>query len=134
MPINPEELRLYLEAMNREKEERSREFPSDKVAGLIDTLRKNYRTFLDGAEKEIQVGQMVVWKDGMKNRKRPQYKEPAIVIQVAEEAGDAHIDPSNDSGSPYYREPLTIQLGLLDDDGEMTLYYFDKRRFRPFAQ
>ncbi len=46
------------------------------------------------------------------------------VIQVLKE-------DTRDSGSPYYREPLDLVLALLDDNSDLVLYHYDKRRFEP---
>lgn len=75
-------------------------------------------------------GQLVKWKQGLKNRARPDYGQPAIVIEVLT---GQHIDGTNDSGSPYYREPLNLILGTLaPEDGGFVIYHFDISRFEPF--
>lgn len=132
--IDAEELKLLMSAMNLSKEERSKAFDDEDIPKHIDRLKRYYSVLTNKAEDKIEVGGLVVWKEGMKNRKRPLYDEPAVVIQLADSEDDAHFDPSNDSGSSYYREPLTIQLGVIDSDGELSLYYFDRRRFRPFGK
>jgi len=79
---------------------------------------------------ELQVGDVVKWKQGLKNKKRPYPNQPAIVIELLEKP---LIERSGEeTGSPYYREPLNIILGLFDDDDEFLMYYYDKRRFEPF--
>lgn len=82
-------------------------------------------------EHTFEVGDIVRWKNGMKNRRKPAYGEPAIVIEF-----DRNISVRlNDKGpeTPYFREPLNLQLGLLDDDGDFVVYHFDSRRFEPWA-
>ncbi|NOS71788.1 MAG: hypothetical protein HOP33_17900 [Verrucomicrobia bacterium] len=74
------------------------------------------------------VGQLVRWKSGLKNRKRPAYGEPVIVVEVLPEP--VH-DPTEEAGSAYFREHLTVVLGLLDIDGDFVLFHFDSRRFEP---
>lgn len=133
MTMDPEELKLMMEAMALKKQERAKTFEKENIPSHIDSLKKFYSVFTNQAEDKIKVGDLVVWKDGLKNRKRPSYAEPAIVISVADDHDDALYDPGNESGSPYFREPLTIQLGIIDSDGEMSMYYFDKRRFRAFG-
>ena len=44
------------------------------------------------------------------------------------------IDAGNDSGSPYFREPLDIVLGFVDGDGDFITYHFDSRRFAPVIE
>jgi hypothetical protein len=74
-------------------------------------------------------GQIVKWKPGLKNRKFPDYGEPAIVTAVLP---SAICDPSEvAAGSPYFQEPLTFVLGMYRDD-EFLEFRLDSRRFEPF--
>ena len=74
-------------------------------------------------------GQFVKWKPGLKNRKFPDYGEPAIVTAVLP---SAIFDPGEVSaGSPYFQEPLTFVLGTYRDD-DFLLFRLDSRRFEPF--
>jgi hypothetical protein len=74
-------------------------------------------------------GQFVKWKPGLKNRRIPDYGEPAIVTAVLP---SPIFDPSeNSAASPYFQEPLTIIIGTyLDDD--LVEFRVDGRRFEPF--
>jgi hypothetical protein len=73
-------------------------------------------------------GQFVVWKPGLKNRKSPEYGEPAIVTAVFPFPA---IDRSEEStGSPYFQEPLSIVIGLHRED-DLLEFYVDGRRFEP---
>jgi len=47
---------------------------------------------------------------------------------------DARSPAGNDSGSPYFREPLDIVLGFLNGDGDFITYHFDSRRFAPVIE
>jgi len=74
-------------------------------------------------------GQIVKWKRGLKNRRFPDYGEPAIVTAVLP---SAMCDPSEvAAGSPYFQEPLTFVLGMYRDD-EFLEFRLDSRRFEPF--
>ena len=43
------------------------------------------------------------------------------------------INPGDESGSPYFREPLDLLLGLVrGDDREFLVYHADRRRFQPY--
>ena len=68
-----------------------------------------------------------MWKDGCQNRKRPKAGEFAVVVNVLD---NPVFGDEKSSGSPYFREPLDVALMLIDDDGDFTIYHFDKRRFR----
>lgn len=72
-------------------------------------------------------GEIVQWKSGLKNRRLPDYGEPAIVMEVL---NPAVYDASKDMvGSNLFREPLTLILGLNDADGDFLCYHYDGRRF-----
>jgi hypothetical protein len=74
-------------------------------------------------------GQFVKWKAGLKNRRVPDYGEPAIVTAVL--PGPIFDPNENSAASPYFQEPLTIIIGTyLDDD--LLEFRVDGRRFEPF--
>ncbi|WP_150428428.1 hypothetical protein [Dechloromonas sp. CZR5] len=91
---------------------------------------EHYKTFSDGSESSLHPGMLVKWKQGLKNRKRPRPNEPAVVIEILDKP---FYDEENGSGTPYFREPMNLVLGMVDDDGEFIIYHYDKRRFRPFS-
>lgn len=76
-------------------------------------------------------GQLVCWKDDLKNRRRPDYGVPMVVTQVLHETV---FDSARDSGTPYFREPLDVVIGFLDDDGELVLLHLDSRRLKPYEE
>jgi hypothetical protein len=78
----------------------------------------------------LAVGDIVVWKKGMRNKRLPLYDEPAIVLEVLAEP----IIPTSEPlmGTPLFREPIDIRLGILLEDGEYASYHFDAARFRKF--
>lgn len=77
----------------------------------------------------FQARQLVKWKPGLKNKKLPKEGQPAIVLEVLEETLE---QVERDPGSPYFREPLDIVLGVIDEDGDFMTFHFDKRRFEPY--
>jgi hypothetical protein len=88
---------------------------------------KQLRKLFDDAT-EFQSGDIVTWKDGLKNKKRPGLNEPAIVL--AHQLSEPIVDDVAPPGTQYYLETLDLKLGILDEDGEFAVYYFDSRRFR----
>jgi hypothetical protein len=73
-------------------------------------------------------GQFVKWKPGLKNRRFPDYGEPAIVTAILP---SPTFDPGEvTAGSPYFQEPLTFVLGTYRD-GEFLEFRLDCRRFEP---
>ena len=57
---------------------------------------------------------------------------PCIVIQVLQET--LHNNPEGGAGSKYFREPLDLIVGVVDDDKELDLYHVDSRRFEPYDE
>jgi hypothetical protein len=65
----------------------------------------------------------------VKNRKFPDYGEPAIVTAVLP---TPIFDPGEiTAASPYFQEPLSFVLGIYKDD-EFLEFRLDSRRFEPF--
>ncbi len=97
---------------------------AEKAAEL---LRKRYAEFSE--TYNFRPGDLVQWKQGLKNKKRPRYGQPAVVIELLK---NPIYDTSENPGSPYFREPLDIVLGLINESGNFVMYHYDKRRFKPF--
>ena len=76
-------------------------------------------------------GQLVTWKDGLRNRKYPAYGEVAVVRDVLTSPIHDGCDEARCTGSPNFGEPLTLVLALIDPDGDFLEYYYDGRRFQP---
>jgi hypothetical protein len=118
-----------------EKRDETRGSVEETVQGLLrkwreqgESLEIHYKTFK--TEHEFQGGQLVKWKNGMRNRSAPQLNQPAIVIQVLAEP---IYDNELQSGSTYFHEPLDLILGVVDKDGDFLIFHFDKRRFEPYS-
>ena len=77
---------------------------------------------------DMQPGDLVRFKDGMRNKLRPGTGEPAVVV---ERLAEPVYDTEEGSGSSYFREPLDLVVGLIDEDGDFTLYHVDSRRMEP---
>lgn len=94
----------------------------------VEPLREALQQFQ--VQHNFQVGDIVRWKNGMKNRKKPVYGEPAVVVEYV------HDNPilltERGAETPYFREPLNLLLGLLDEDNDFVVYHYDSRRFEPW--
>ena len=74
-------------------------------------------------------GTFVKWKAGLKNRKFPDYGEPAIVTAILP---SPIFDPSEGAAaSPYFQEPLSIVIGTCQED-DFLEFRVDGRKFEPF--
>jgi hypothetical protein len=128
----------------------SRELSAEHVSQMLDRLAQEARAILENragpepqdhprllleAHERFQQrhafapGQLVRWKEGLKNKSRPGYGSPGVVMEVLATAIE---DVSQTAGSAYYREPLDLVLGLLDSDGGLVVYHYDSRRFEPY--
>jgi len=76
-------------------------------------------------------GQFVRWKAGLKNRKGPAYHQVAVVRELLAAPVFETCEHATNSGSPYFREPLNLILGSIDDDGDFVEFHYDGRRFEP---
>jgi len=77
-------------------------------------------------KNSFKIGDIVQWKEGLKNKKRPQFGEPCIVIEVLDKAIS---DIQAPIASPYFAEKLDIKLGLLGDNEEFFTFHYDQNRF-----
>lgn len=80
-------------------------------------------------ENDLKKGDLVKWKQGLKNRRIPEYNQPAIVMEVLQEPIIINHD---EYGSATYREPLGIVLGIITPKNEFLIFHYDKRRFEKF--
>ena len=71
----------------------------------------------------FSVGDIVRWKDGLRNRSTV---GPFVVVEVLD---SPRIDGEKDSGRFSFYEPLDVLLGSLDAHGDFDVYHYDSRRF-----
>jgi hypothetical protein len=80
-------------------------------------------------KESFQVGQLVKWKENLKNRRLPHKNQPAIVVDILDEP---IISNEEESGSPYFQENLDIVLGILVEDDIFFTFHYDSRRFEAY--
>ena len=93
----------------------------------IAQLKSVCKSFLK--KESLEVGQIVKWKDHLKNRKLPHKNQPAIVIAILDQPV---ISTDDDFSSPYFLETLDIILGIIVENGTFLTFYYDSRRFEPY--
>lgn len=76
----------------------------------------------------FKVGDVVVVKNGLNNKRLPDYGEPAVVTALLPQ----HTFDDQDTSTPYYMEPLTMKIGVLFDGDQFIEIAVDGRRFRHF--
>ncbi|KAH3762897.1 hypothetical protein Pelo_5198 [Pelomyxa schiedti] len=92
-------------------------------------MQQKYELYV--ATHDFHVGDLVQWKPAMKNRKKPADGEIGVVVNLLDEPVYPSLKRECDAGSPLFREPLDIAIGMLDSDGEFIVCHFDKHRFMP---
>ncbi|MCU4161693.1 hypothetical protein AiwAL_16560 [Acidiphilium sp. AL] len=76
-------------------------------------------------------GQFVRWKSGLRNKAVPAYNEIAIVREVLATPVFDTCEQAMCAGSPYFGEPLTLVLAILDPDCDFLEFRYDGRRVEP---
>ena len=108
--------------------------PLEDLGGdLAAALRARYHLFQ--TPHRFVPGDLVTWKPGLKNRRRPSYGRPAVVLAVL----DSPLrDDEQDSGTTYFNEPLDLVRGLFLETGpargDFLTWHFDSRRFQPWHE
>ncbi len=93
----------------------------------IAQLKSVCKSFLK--KESLEVGQIVKWKENLKNRKLPHKNQPAIVIAILDKPV---ISTDEEAGSTYFLETLDIILGVIVENGTFLTFYYDSRRFEPY--
>ncbi|WP_421185625.1 hypothetical protein [Aeromonas enteropelogenes] len=110
----------------------------DEAEEIQRDVRAKHAKWLAGCGKafltvqpEFKVEQLIEWKPALKDKRFPQYGEPAVVLAVlaepVNEAGD-------DTCSQYSCAVNDIIIGVKAPDGDFAHYYADSRRWQPFQQ
>lgn len=109
--------------------------PSDTTATINSEIKEKIKELKERASRlfydkpeSFKQGAIVVWKEGLKNKKYPEYDEPAYVIKDL--LKEPIISPEDESGSTYFQEQLDLVLAILDDDDDFTIFHYDHRRFK----
>jgi len=93
------------------------------TAERLVTLQRSY-----AEPSRFRVGDLVMWKNGMRNRRLPNYGQVVIVSAVHD---CVLYNAEKSAGSPYFKEPETIKIAFVDeDDGEFVEFCMDAQRYR----
>lgn len=105
-----EDERLYLEQVA------SSDYP-DRLRAACAALLKEPENF--------EVGDLVMWKPALRNRYFPAPGAPAVVLGFA----PGRVSDERNPGSALFDEPLDLQLGVIEGDGDLIVFHYDRRRF-----
>lgn len=107
-----------------EEREAAAKAPSAVAARLQDRYARLHRP------TTLEVGSLVRWKPGLRNRLVPLEGDAAVVVGLPAEPPS---DPLAAAGSELWREPLTVVLGCMGEDGHFVVCHYDARRFEPLT-
>ena len=94
---------------------------ADKTSALRDAYQRMHST--DPAQ--FRVGDIVRWQPRLKNARWPEYGEMAVVVECL---NPPILESIPSAGSPHFREPSSLVLGL-QRDGALHCWHYDGRRF-----
>jgi len=89
------------------------------------------KQYLAPRANPLKVGDVVQWKQGMRNRRAPEGGRPAVVMSILSEVV---YDRESEPGSPYFREPLDVICATLTPDGEFMLFHLDSNRLEHYDE
>lgn len=95
-----------------------------KLKDNIEDLRKKHALYT--RKDDLKVGDIVFWKKGLTNRRYPRPGTAGIITRVF--PVPVFDDSKNEAGSPYFREELTVSVGVIDNDGDFIEFTYDGRR------
>jgi hypothetical protein len=78
--------------------------------------------------ERFEIGTLVTWKDGLKDRLHPSDREPAIVMEILE---TPILDSGTDVASPWFRERYDLVCGVLVE-GKFLRFHFNSSRLRRY--
>lgn len=113
----------------KERQEKVENRKIEDIDSYIKSLQKRTNLFLQ--EHDLKKRDVVIWKEGLKNKVRPAYGEPCTVLDILH---NPIFDNDKNSGSPYFNEPLDLVLGIIDEENDFLILHCDKRRFQPYKK
>jgi hypothetical protein len=82
------------------------------------------------ARETFKPGDLVTWKDGLKDCRLPKYGQPGIIIEIRE----GQRDTREETGSCYYQTPNEARVAILDSDGDFVSWWLDLNRLQLFVE
>lgn len=123
-----DELQQLLSIINQQEIDNIETSNKSYTESDIELLKTRFNDF--SKENRFERNQIVKWKNGLKNRLLPFENQPAIVIDIL---SPPLVSQEEEAGSPYFREPLDILLGFIDEKNQIfILFHYDSRRFEPY--
>lgn len=111
-------------------EERARRDPT--LAPDIEAIRLRDALETFTTQHTFKIGDIVRQKRGVRGYRKQNSNDLGIVVEVME-TPIMFQDKEQGSGSPYWRQPLDLQVGHCDGDSFM-VYHVDSRRYEPVPE
>jgi hypothetical protein len=108
---------------DEEKDIEISEYKKDPVAH-IKKLAKRRASLAD--KRNFEAGNIVIWKEGLKNKRLPNYEQPSIILRSMEPPEVDESDPNS--------EILDIELGFITEDDEFLVFKYDGSRFELYQK
>ena len=123
--LNEEQKKDLIKVLLRNslEEKRNQDLDNQNKVELLKRLKALYEM-----KNELLVGDLIKWKSQLKNKKLPEYNEPAIILEILDEP---IYDTKAEIGSTYFNEKFDIKVGVFRDNSFLT-FYFDSNRFEKF--
>jgi len=90
-------------------------------------LQEMYKS-LTATDHQFTPGQIVEWKPGLQNKLS---NGPFIVVEILD---PPRKNSEDNTGSPYFCEPLDVILGSVANDGDFHCFHYDSRRMQPVIE
>ncbi len=113
-------MKSILEDVEEEVIKRPVEIEARRMLDYYNDLSKSF---------DFREGDLVTWKQGLKNGRFPHQEYPAVVSRKYDEPV---IREDMESGSNHFREPLDMII-IVDTGDEVSEFHVDSRRFKPYT-
>jgi len=124
-----DKLRDLLQSLERERKGKAEKAGenqlSEKEMKAVRVISDRFKSYDE--HSPMNVGDLVKWKKGMRNRRFPSADGVAIVTKVY--PSPIYDQAAKDSGSPQFHDPMSIVLGVIDEDGDFVEFHYDGNRF-----
>lgn len=121
-PGNDEFVEALMSAARRERQQAEKAYEAYvRTAEYENHLRSAFAAYSD--EQKFSPGDLVQWKEYLRDKRYPHVGAPAIVISYLDEPQETAPDGT------LLGDPRDIRLGFLDGDQEFVVSLFSSRRF-----
>lgn len=102
-------------------------------------MAKDRRRMTEGEARDLSArylrshafkpGDLVQWKEGLKNSKWPDYGEPVPVLEVVP---GQRVGILEEGGGSRSGEPIDLRVGVFSPTGDWDAYWYNAARFEPY--